>query len=45
VVAMSRAPLPDFLPTDARNSANQERWTVASGKNRVSGESGKAMKP
>jgi len=23
----------------------QERWTVASGKNRVSGESGKAMKP
>jgi hypothetical protein len=29
----------------ARNGAFQERGTVANGKNRVSGESGKAMKP
>ena len=29
----------------ACNGKFQERWPVASGKNRVSGESGKAMKP
>ena len=28
-----------------RNGDFQERWTDASAKNRVSGESGKAMKP
>ena len=34
-----------FSVQTAWNGEFQERWTVASGKNRVSGESGKAMKP
>ena len=34
-----------FSVQTARNGEFQERWTVASGRNRVSGESGRAMNP
>ncbi|MDF1486388.1 hypothetical protein PY257_14580 [Ramlibacter sp. H39-3-26] len=45
ITALAGASNCRFQVQPAWNGEFQERWTLASGRNKVSGESGKAMKP